>query len=75
MEIVLVTVIVLLAVGLTARSLYYKLSNRSSRGECGEGCPMGTDCRAVPCEPGAAPRKFESPERAKASGRSESAPR
>ena len=57
MEILAVVVIVMLAVGLTARSLYRKFSNRLAGRECGETCLLGTDCHASTCHPTEASRE------------------
>lgn len=46
-EIIIVTIIVVFAVGLTARAFYRKLSLRSGKNACGEGCPSADCCSII----------------------------
>lgn len=51
MEVIVVTIIVLLAAGLTGRALFRKLTGRDAKGKCDEVCQVADECTLECCEP------------------------
>jgi hypothetical protein len=49
-EVIVVTIIVLVAAGLTGRALFRKLTGRDTKGKCSEDCPVGENCNLEHCE-------------------------